>query len=152
MKILILTNGKPCQVSDEDYDNLSQYSWSSTSKGYPYRYFGCIDGKQKNVYMHRELLNATKGITVDHIDNNPLNNTRENLRLATYAENLANTGKQKNNTSGYKGVAYNKINNNWRAMIRDKYLGSFNTPREAAAAYNKAAIDLYGEFAGINKL
>ena len=96
-----------------------------------------------------------KELMVDHINRNGLDNTRKNLRICTRSENLMNSKKPElNSTSKYKGV--NKCGNSWRAEIRLNrkgfYLGKFKTEKEAALAYNKKAIELFGEFARLNEV
>jgi hypothetical protein len=90
----------------------------------------------------------------DHIDGNPLNNRRSNLRISTKSENARNRGKTKRNTSGHKGVYWNHQRSNWRAAIVVNYhkisLGSFSDVEEAAQAYRAAAIKYHGEFAKID--
>lgn len=85
---------------------------------------------------------------IDHIDRDPSNNALSNLRPATQAENLANTPARANNTSGFKGVSPRR--GKWLAQIRRHgkivYLGSFDTPQEAGAAYLRAAREMHGEF------
>jgi hypothetical protein len=91
---------------------------------------------------------------VDHRDQDGLNNRRTNLRVATQSQNLSNRGPQKNNTSGYKGVSLCKATGRWQAIIqygrKKKRLGRFDTPEQAALAYDKAAVALMGEFAVLN--
>jgi hypothetical protein len=93
---------------------------------------------------------------IDHIDRDPMNNRINNLRACSPNENRQNVGPQKRNTSGYKGVSWNKRDNLWQAMISingtTKNLGSFNCKHEAAKAYNKAAKTHYKEFAYINAI
>lgn len=88
---------------------------------------------------------------IDHIDTNKTNNAIKNLRQATNIENHRNTNKPSNNTSGFKGVSYHKTRKKYYASIKVKnklnHLGSFNTPKEAHAAYCDAAKRLFGEFA-----
>jgi hypothetical protein len=87
---------------------------------------------------------------IDHKDGDGLNNTIDNLRSATKAQNMANRGRQANSTTGFKGV-YNMTNGKYRAKIvhskHQIYLGAYPTKEEAAAAYRAAAQALYGEFA-----
>lgn len=98
------------------------------------------------LYVHGEWPPAI----VDHINGDRANDRIANLRLATQAENLRNRGKQKNNTSGFKGV-YQHAQNNWRARItkdgRQYCLGLYSTPEEAHRAYAIAAERLHGDFA-----
>ena len=93
---------------------------------------------------------------IDHKDGNPKNNSIENLRACTQSQNNANTGINKVNTSGYKGVTWNKSCGKWHAQIKDHkkrvYLGVYDDIKEAAKAYDDAAIRIYGEFAKTNKM
>jgi len=93
-------------------------------------------------------------LSIDHVDGNGLNNQKANLRVASHAENCANRRINRNNTSGFKGVSKNK--ERWQAYIRVAYrqihLGYFDTPEEAAEAYDRAAIAYFGEFAKTNKM
>jgi hypothetical protein len=93
---------------------------------------------------------------LDHHNGNKSDNRIINLRISTQAQNTKNRSKGKNNTSGYKGVYYNKINRKWIAQItinyKVKYLGSFDTAEQAAQAYNKAALEYHGEFAKLNEI
>jgi hypothetical protein len=88
---------------------------------------------------------------IDHINHIRDDNRWTNLRDATCSQNDANRVKQKNNTSGYKGVRWNKTTKKWRAKIRymnkDIHIGVYTTPQEASEAYKKKAIELHGEFA-----
>lgn len=98
------------------------------------------------VSMHRFLMNFPSCL-VDHINRNTLDNRRNNLRLATHAQNMQNqvtsTGKSK-----YKGVTVR--GNKWRAHCKGNYLGEFKSEIEAAMAYDSMARVLYGEFARLN--
>ena len=90
---------------------------------------------------------------IDHINGDPKDNRWSNLRAATPKQNQANKRRQKNNTSGFKGVSWDKDAQNWRADIRVEYrhlaLGYFNTPEEAHYAYCAAAKKHFGEFARV---
>lgn len=90
---------------------------------------------------------------IDHKDTNKTNNKWENLRKATKSQNEHNTQKQKNNTSGYKGVSWHKPSNKWAANIRLNtklhHLGYYLSPEEAHAAYCTASVKLHGEFSNI---
>lgn len=97
--------------------------------------------------MHRGYLPEQ----IDHIDGNGLNNDIENLRAANHGQNQRNKGTQKNNTSGFKGVSWNKKAQKWQAFIKldgkQRYLGYFDTPDAAHEAYKAAATKLHQEFA-----
>ena len=101
-------------------------------------------------YLHRIITNAPKGYEVDHIDRNTLNNRRENLRVCTRQENSRNKTKQRNNTSGYKGVSWDKAKKKWRAFISvDKkqiFLGRYDNIEEAIKARQQADIKYFKEF------
>ncbi len=86
-----------------------------------------------------------KGILIDHEDGNPFNNRLSNLRQATNAQNLRNRGRQKNNTTGYKGVSISPWG--YRVQINNRHVGYFKTLEEAATAYAAEADRLHGEFA-----
>jgi hypothetical protein len=112
------------------------------------------------VIMHRVLVNAPAGMQVDHINGDGLDNRRANLRLATPSQNSQNIGKRRTNTSGYKGVSRCANSPKWRAQIRsaDKtqgcngkvYLGVFDTPEQAYAAYCEANRRLHGDYGNLS--
>ncbi|MHC4574071.1 MAG: HNH endonuclease [Planctomycetota bacterium] len=103
--------------------------------------------------MHREICCAPRGVVVDHIDGNGLNNRKSNLRLCTVRQNLWNR-RPAGGTSLYKGVCWRAEKKKWAARItcRDRrhHLGYFDTEMEAADAYDKKAAALFGEFAYLN--
>ena len=90
----------------------------------------------------------------DHINGNPLDNRRSNLRWCTPAQNRENSSKWNRNTNGYKGIYYEEDRGVWRAEIRKAgrkvFLGRFHTKREAAIAYDHAALGYFGEYARSN--
>jgi hypothetical protein len=91
----------------------------------------------------------TKLYVCDHIDGNPLNNTRDNLRLITRSQNAMNSYKKGHNASStYKGVT--KRRNKWTAHLQGKYLGTFQSETDAANAYNLAAHAAFGDIAILN--
>lgn len=157
MKLIPLTRGLFAQVDDEDFEYLSQYSWHASDSSLKHTYAVTqIDGA--GVYMHRLLMSPANGDSVDHVDRDTLNNSRNNLRCCSHGENLRNTGPSKRGMSAggsskFKGVflALNKKGHTYRASImanRTKhYLGNFQTEVQAAIAYNRAARRLHGEFA-----
>jgi len=108
----------------------------------------------KLYYTHRIIYEMHFGDTeleVDHIDEIVYNNLLENLREATRSQNQMNVGIRKDNTSGYKGVTWFKKKNKWNAQIsingKHKSLGYYHSIEEAKVAYDKAAQEIYGEFA-----
>lgn len=136
-------------VDDEDYADLCRYRWVM------------LDGYAKANHGHRQRMHryimskrrCLDGLVIDHADGNRTDNRKANLRVATRSENRANTGKYRNNQSGYKGVR--KYGQYWYAEIKKdgqyEWIGSFATPQAAAFAYDQRAIFLYGEFALLNR-
>ena len=109
---------------------------------------GCIYQLHRIIFlMHRGYLPEE----IDHIDGNGLNNDIENLRAATRSQNCRNKGAQKNNTSGFKGVSWQKRDKKWQAQIKldgkAHHLGRFDTLEAAHEAYKAAATKLHKEFA-----
>ena len=105
--------------------------------------------------MHRQILNAPHFLLVDHINRNGLDNRKANLRTATYTQNSRNRQKTNKNTwSKYKGVTFDYRRKKWLARIvvnrKKRHLGSFNNELDAGRAYDRAAGELYGEFAVLN--
>lgn len=158
MKLIPLTQGKVAKVDDADYLWLSQWKWFAHSPRaglfYAKRNSSGEETKGKTIHMHREILKLMGVKKADHKDGNGLNNQRRNLRPATNSQNLANRSKQRNNTSGFKGVTWDALTRKWRAQIRVKkkhiYLGIFDLPRWAALAYDSAARQYFGPFAYFN--
>lgn len=141
MKIIILSNGKSAQVSDEDYDYLNQFNWCPIGgRGGPYAGRGSDKNRE---YMHMEVLKRMRieipfDMEVDHRDQNSLNNQRENLRVVTKSINRHNTRTQHNNTSGCRGVKFNERAYRWIATINIRgtriHLGSFIDYEKAVEA------------------
>lgn len=142
-------------VDDIDKD-LLEYKWYIAREYW--KKTNPKTGNTKEWYLHRIILTRMigrplkKGEMCDHINMDQLDNRRSNLRLADYSLNSANRGLSKNNTSGYKGLYFQS--NRWLARIKYKqktiYIGSFKTKEEAAIAYNKKAIEIFGEYARLN--
>jgi len=158
-KEIILTQGKVAIVDDDMYDYLNQWKWhakKSSGNYYAKRNIRINKKYAGYVLMHRLLMDVEKYLYIDHVDGCSLNNQKNNLRICTHAENMRNKKLHTNNTSGFKGVYWNKHNKKWMAFIRINYkqlhLGLFIDPIDAARAYNAAAIKFHGEFANLNKI
>lgn len=156
-KEIPLTQGKVAIVDAADYEWLIQWKWHIENQGHICYAVRCLwlgNNKSTTIKMHREILGAKPGSTVDHRDGDGLNNTRENLRICTQAENVRNKRMRSDNTSGYKGVWWRKNRSRWTATIDvdgvRTWLGSFLTAEDAARAYDAAAKELHGEFAKLN--
>lgn len=146
-------------ISEEDSD-LAEMRWCAKKepRNLYYAMRGTWDGiKKSSEYLHCVILERIigrplkRGEKCDHADGNGLNNTRNNLRLATNAENARNRRARITSKSGFKGVSWHKGNRRWVSAIKTNNglisLGYFNTPEEAHAAYCEAAVKHFGEFA-----
>lgn len=159
-KEIQLTQGKVAIVDDDDFDYLNQWKWQANQKQNKkfYAWRGKkINGKYKLIYLHRFILNLTdRKIYVDHVNMNTLDNRKINLRICTNSQNQMNKIVQKNNCYGYKGVYYDKRNNKYSSIItvnkKRHWLGYYIDPKDAAKAYNEAAIKLHGEFSKLNEI
>jgi hypothetical protein len=148
VKRIPVGNGFYAYVDAADYDWLSQWTWHLAS-GYAIRHEG-----KKRIYMHREIVQAAKGIFVDHMNHNKLDDTRTNLRPCTLGENARNRVKNAGATSRFKGVHYCTSKGRWRAQLwfmhKGVWLGTFTDEIKAARAYDRAAVRHFGEFAHLN--
>ena len=108
---------------------------------------------KKKFYVHRLVFLYHHGYTpkfIDHINGNKQDNRIENLREVTQCQNMMNVGKTSYNSTGYKGVSYNKNRNKWVAQIKQNkvhfYLGSYDSPEKAYEVYCQKAIELHGQY------
>ncbi len=151
-KLIPLTKGEFAIVDAEDFEWLNRYKWHTQTGGRTYYARSRKNGKM--IRMHRLITNAPKGLVVDHINHNGTDNRKLNLRLCTYAENSHNRRCGRRGSSKYKGVSRCKKKELFLACIRcdGKYyhLGRFKSEIAAAKAYDKKAVQLYGEFAYLN--
>ena len=148
-----LSWGKWAIVDAEDYEQLSKYRWCAIQTGRNW-YAKTFDRNGIILSMHRFITNAPKGLFVDHKNHNGLDNRRSNLRLCTHAQNQQNTKPRSGGTSKYKGVFWEKAKKKFRAKITHNrkgiHLGYFDDEIDAAKAYDKKAVELFGEFAYLN--
>jgi hypothetical protein len=160
-----LTRGKYAIIDDRDC-GLAKFNWFASSRGYgdDEWTYAARDVLGKRIYLHRVILerklgHAIKpGFVVDHIDRNPLNNRRSNLRMATHRQNSANSRRTQKKTrrlvSPYRGVYWIIEKKLWRAQIsankKSQFLGYFKSSTKAARAYDRAATKEHGQFATLN--
>jgi hypothetical protein len=147
MKLIELTRGLWAMVDDADYDFLMQWKWYAVEAS-PGKFYAARWGGEKRVFMHQVLVPNVP--EVDHRNSNGLDNQRHNLRPATHQQNISGQQKRRTNTSGFKGVSWHAKDKRWRARICRVGLGNFKTPEEAARAYDRAALEKFGEFARLN--
>jgi len=142
MKVIELSNCNDVTIVDNDmFKKLNQFKWRKDAQGYACR--------KKNDYMHYHVIgHPPDGLQTDHISRNKLDNRRCNLRFVTTSQNQANKPKQKNNTSGYKGVRLHHKKYVAASRIgvsggRKKHLGRFTSKIAAAIAYDNYVGSIY---------
>ena len=149
MREIKLTQGKVALVDDQDYLRLTAMGRWHAQKGVDTYYAQ----RSRGVMMHRVIMDAPKGMVVDHINGNGLDNRRENLRVVTYEQNARNTNRGWG-TSEYLGVSWNKSRRKWQAQTRIRkvphHLGFFDTEEQAARAVDRKRRQVFGEVAKAN--
>ena len=144
-----LGNGHYAYVDAADYEWLRQWTWHTYDDGYAVR-----NENGKQILMHRQIMQPPKGMVVDHIDGNRANNCRFNLRVCTRQQNIRNNRKHSGSSSRFKGVGYLKHCRKWYARLwctgKWIWLGYFMDEVEAARAYDRKAVELFGEYARLN--
>lgn len=156
MKVEILNNFTRCTLSSgqsfivdiEDTPVLFRHKWRMNGLGYVfYGHAGLL---------HRLIMQPSKEKVVDHINGDPWDCRKQNMRVITQKQNSYNCRIRKNNKSGYKGVSYSNSRNRYESCIcvdgKTRHLGRYKTAIEAAIAYNKAASFYFGEYAKLNSL
>jgi hypothetical protein len=143
-----LSGGLYVYVDAADYEWLSQYKWSYVN-GYATRY-----EKGRTISMHRQIMRPPKGMVVDHIDGNKLNNCRVNMRNCTPQENAHNQAKRIGSSSKFKGVFRRRACGRYGAQTRFQgelvWFGLYDDEVEAARAYDRGVVELGIEFARLN--
>lgn len=138
-------------VDNPDFETVRKFRWC-LAEGYVMSYGASLEDKHKkrlSRFIMFDDLKDNRCLTVDHINGDPLDNRRCNLRVCSQAQNTRNRRMKR---LGYKGVSNRK--GRYYAGIRyngkDHHLGVYDTPEKAALAYNKAAVALFGEYACLN--
>ena len=154
MKEIRLTQCKVALVDDENFEYLNQWNWHITKRKYSVyaiRRLKSIKKSKEVIYMHRLIMGTPKDREVDHIDHNGLNCQRSNMRNCTRGQNQSN--RRYNNKTGFRGVHIGSKNSFTAKLEHDGntyYLGSFKTISDAARAYDKKAVEIFGEYATLN--
>lgn len=146
---IVLNTGDIVLVEEQDFERIAQYSWHLTNTGYAAARLSRDQGR-KLVLMHRFILNPPAKAHVDHINANKLDNRRSNLRAVRASVNLRNVHHlNANNTSGIRGVCWDKTGKYWMAYISVQqkriYLGYFQSKDEAIAARIAGELKYWGE-------
>ena len=156
MRLIPLSQGHHAIIDDEDFENVNRHKWYLAHSyavrrvtNHNWKVLGLP--KQRELSMHRFLMNPPSGKHVDHINGDALDNRRCNLRICTPHQNSMNI-RIKNGR--YKGVSWNCLSKKWQATIKFNnkgyHLGHYADPVEAAKAYNAKAKEFFGPFACLN--
>jgi len=147
-----LTKGEFAVIDLEDVELVNKWNWYCDT-GYAVRKYR-VNGEQFRVRMHRVINQTPEHLQTDHINLNKLDNRKSNLRNATASQNSRNQEKNTNNKTGYKGVSWVSKRKRFKASIlargKSKSLGYFKCPIKAAKAYDKKALEVFGEYAYLN--
>lgn len=149
MATIKLTRGFITLVDDELFDSLNSYHWyASGVEGRPARRLKT--GPRKLIYIYHQILHilpwviSKYGFEVDHINGNPLDNRKDNLRVVTHRENMRNTLSH----IVQQGYCYDNTHNKWKVYVdrpnRARInIGTYRTKDEAKSALAQARLD-YG--------
>lgn len=148
-------NGEEFYFDKKDFELVKPYCWS-IARGYAVTAIPSTmnNGKyHQSLRMHRLIMNPNdwdhNNNEVDHINGIRCDNRRSNLRIVTHSENMKNIGFSSNNSSGYKGVSYNRRDDLWAAQIKidgRSYSEYYHTKEEAIEARKRLEKEYYGEF------
>jgi len=145
-----LTQGYEAIIDAADVPLVAGFNWNArTGDGKVYASRTMRVGKKcHTILMHRVITGYPAGVIPDHVNGSGIDNRKENLRPANCAQNVWNSCKRANNSTGFKGVV--PVRDRFRAQIKangkDHWLGTFGCPTAAAVAYAKASRELHGEF------
>lgn len=148
-------SNKEFYFDKEDFELVKQYCWDIDSSNGYVKTIDNINNTGK-LYLHRLIMGCKKndGITIDHINRNRVDCRKNNLRIVTRCQNNMNMAIRCDNTSGRKGVHYNKLKNKWEAKIsvnkKKIWLGSYEEFEDAVRAREEAEEKYFGEYNTIN--
>jgi len=158
-RLIRMSQPRYAKVDPADYKRLRGYEWfaqKGTRNFYAVRQVRRSKEKRATViYLHKEIIKVPKGMVIDHINHDGMDNRCANLRAATYWQNMCHRRKPSDaKTSKYKGVCWKKDRRKWLARIAYKkkkiHLGCFRNEIEAARAYDHAARKYHKDFACLN--
>jgi len=157
MTIIETINGDRILIDSDVVSRVSRYCWVVPKNG------KCVrtetrsddaDGSGNLLLLSHLIMTPNKNEQIDHINRNPLDNRRVNLRVCTNQQNCCNRGLRSDNSTGYKGVGWHK--GKYEARIgcfgKRAVLIYTNNITKAAQSYNIAAEILHGEFARLNEV
>lgn len=154
-----LTKGQWALIEVDDALSIGEHNWAAAWNNKTQSFYARRSTRARNrrcisIGMHSEILGLPSGSVPDHTNRNTLDNRRHgNLRSASPSQNNWNASMRSTNTSGYKGVSWNKMRGKWQAQIhkgnKNFHLGYFSTPETAHEAFSHAATQLHGEFARV---
>jgi hypothetical protein len=143
-------------IDEDDYCKINDIKWSIVAEKY---FCHCLpltmDKRRPHVLMHRLIMGCVPfdGKIIDHINGDPLDNRKQNLRFCTHSENMHNQKKPKHNKSGFKGVFWDNQKNKWHSVIKInskiKHLGYFTCIKRAYKVYCEASRLYHGVFGRI---
>lgn len=153
-RVYLVGNEKFGLVEERDLPKVLKHRWRAFKpRKVCYAYTSV---KRDALYMHNLIMGTSRGIEIDHRNRNGLDNVRKNLRKSDRSTNSCNRPANRNNTSGYKGVTFDRRYGKWRSVIglnnKTYFLGYFKTAKEAARAYNRGAVKHHGSFAYLNEI
>lgn len=115
--------------------------------GYAYWHTEIKCQREKH-YLHRWIMRAPRGMDVDHVNGDRLNNRKENLQICTRGQNMMKSKKRKGTKSQFRGVSWCSSKNRWQVQVsingKAKYIGRFKSEFDAARVWDKAALHYYG--------
>ena len=154
MKEVPLNHGKVALVDDADFPAVSQLRWIARKTANSNIWYAHTTTKPILLLHHFLLGKPPKGFVIDHVNGDGLMNTRANLRVCTQKENMKNQRQHRDSKSPFKGIWRAQHCDRWAAQLvcnRKKiYLGLYKEPEDAARAYDRKAIELFGPFARLN--
>lgn len=154
--IVSTSKGQKTIIDDCDAD-LAEYRWFCSHQGYTVRSYHVSKHNKPIIFLHSVIMerklghSVPDGYYVDHVNRNKLDNRRDNLRLASKGQNAINSKVPSNNTSGAKGVTWDKSKQRWQAQIvyqqKFVFIGRYKKVEDAIEARREKEVELFGEFA-----